>query len=63
MIDVARGTLELIAGTGEPGDGPDGEAQACRFARPHGVFSDRDGSIMVGDSEAHRVRRIQSPGR
>jgi streptogramin lyase len=63
MIDLARGTLELIAGTGERGDGPDGDAQACRFARPHGVFSDQDGSILVGDSEAHRVRRIHPPSR
>lgn len=58
MIDVKRGTLELIAGTGEKGDGPDGGGSACRLARPHGIFLDRDGSVFVGDSENHRVRRI-----
>lgn len=58
MIDVKRGTLELIAGTGEKGDGPDGDALKCRFARPHGIFVDRDGVILVGDSENHRVRVI-----
>jgi len=59
MIDVKRGTLELIAGTGERGDGPDGDALQCRMNRPHGVFVDADGSVIVADSEAHRVRVIQ----
>lgn len=59
MIDVKRGTLELIAGTGERGDGPDGDARQCRMNRPHGVFVDADGSVLVGDSEAHRLRAIQ----
>ena len=58
MIDVKRETIELIAGTGKIGDGPDGPTAACRFARPHGIFVDRDGSVYVGDSENHRVRRI-----
>jgi streptogramin lyase len=61
MIDVRRGTLELISGTGERGDGPDGDALQCRMSRPHGVFVDADGSIIVGDSEAHRVRVIRRP--
>lgn len=56
MIDVRKQTLELIAGTGQKGDGPDGDPLACKMARPHGVFVDRDGRIYVGDSEAHRVR-------
>jgi len=60
MIDVRNGMLELIAGTGERGDGPDGDAVRCRMNRPHGVFVDADGSILVGDSEAHRVRVIRS---
>lgn len=39
--------------------GPDGDALQCRMNRPHGVFVDADGSVLVGDSEAHRVRVIQ----
>lgn len=58
MIDLRRGTIELVAGTGERGDGPDGDPLKCRMARPHGVFVDQDGSVFVGDSENHRVRRI-----
>ena len=59
MIDVRRGTLQLVAGTGERGDGPDGDPLKCRMSRPHGVFVDADGSIFIGDSEAHRVRVIR----
>lgn len=59
MIDMQRGTLELIAGTGVAGDGPNGDPLLCRMNRPHGVFVDADGSILVGDSEAHRVRIVR----
>lgn len=56
-LDVMRGTIELLAGTGEKGDGPDGGAPlACQLARPHGVFVEKDGSVLIGDSENHRVR-------
>ncbi|PYV15452.1 MAG: hypothetical protein DMG07_09725 [Acidobacteria bacterium] len=58
MIDTRRGTIELVAGSGAAGDGPDGDPRACRLARPHGIFVDTDGSIFVGDTENHRVRRI-----
>jgi len=56
MIDLKKGTVELVAGTGEKGDGPDGDPLKCKMARPHGVFVDTDGSIFIGDSETHRVR-------
>jgi len=59
MIDVRTQTLELIAGTGERGDGPEGDPKLCKMSRPHGVFVAKDGSIFVGDSEAHRVRVIR----
>jgi streptogramin lyase len=59
MINVATGTVELIAGTGERGDGPDGNPLTCKMSRPHGIFVDSDGSIFVGDTEAHRVRVIR----
>jgi streptogramin lyase len=59
MIDVRKGTLELIAGTGAKGDGADGDPLACKMARPHGVFVDKDGVVFIGDSEAHRMRVIR----
>lgn len=59
MIDLRRNTLELVVGTGEIGDGPEGDPLKCRMARPHGIFVDADGTIFIGDSEAHRVRVIR----
>jgi streptogramin lyase len=64
LIDVERTlrevtTVELVAGTGEKGDGPDGNPFRCKLARPHGVFVDRDGAVFIGDSENHRVRVIR----
>jgi streptogramin lyase len=59
MINMSSGTIELVAGTGERGDGPSGAPLHCRLARPHGVFVDLDGSVFIGDSQAHRVRVIR----
>ena len=59
MIDAKTGKLELIAGTGEKGDGPDGDPLKCKLARLHGVFVDKDGAVYIGDSEAHRVRVLR----
>lgn len=59
MIDAKTGNLELIAGTGEKGDGPDGDPLHCKMARLHGIFCDADGTVFIGDSEAHRVRLLK----
>jgi streptogramin lyase len=56
MIDAKTGNVELMAGTGERGDGPDGDPLKCRLSRVHGLFVDQDGSVYMGDSEAHRIR-------
>lgn len=60
MIDVKRGTIELVAGTGTRGDGPDGDPLRCALSRPHGIFVDADGSIFIGDSGNNRVRVIRN---
>lgn len=61
VIDAATGRLELAAGTGTRGDGPAGRAATtCALNRPHGVFIDTDGSVLIGDSEAHRIRVLRS---
>jgi streptogramin lyase len=59
VIAAKTGRLELLVGTGEKGDGPDGPAAACRLARPHGVWVDPDGTVFIGDSENHRVRVLR----
>lgn len=60
MINMKKGTLELVAGTGEKGDGPDGDPFACKMNRLHGIFVDTDGSVYVGDTSTHRVRVIRT---
>ncbi len=59
MVDMKTGKLELICGTGEKGDGPEGDPLKCKMGRPHGMFVDKDGSLYIGDSEAHRIRVIR----
>lgn len=59
MINSKTGNLELVAGTGILGDGPDGDPLKCNLARLHGIFVDSDGSVFIGDSEAHKVRVLR----
>lgn len=59
MVEASSGNLQLIAGTGEKGDGVDGDPLQCKMARLHGIFVDSDGSVFIGDSEAHKVRVLR----
>lgn len=58
MIEATTHIMRCIAGNGQRGDGPDGESTACQLARPHGIFAAKDGSVYIGDSENHRIRRL-----
>ena len=56
-LSLETGMLDTVLGTGERGDGPDGDPLACKLARPHGVFV-HQGVMYVTDSENHRVRAL-----
>ncbi len=58
-INVETGVLERVAGSGERGDGPDGNPLQCLMSKPQGIFVDKDGSIFVSDSDAHRIRVLR----
>ncbi len=58
-IDRRTGRLELIAGDGKKGDGPEGDPLKCRMDRLHGIFVDENGDIFIGDTNTHRVRVIR----
>ena len=58
-MSLATGTIETVLGTGERGDGPDGNPLLCKLNRPHGVFV-RGDTVYVTDSENHRVRVLAS---
>ncbi len=55
-IRAGTGIIETVAGTGRPGDGPEGPALHCGLRRPHGVAADSSGRIYIGDSSNNRVR-------
>ena len=57
-LSLGSGVLDTVLGTGERGDGPDGDPMRCRLARPHGVCA-HEGVLYVTDSENHRVRALE----
>lgn len=56
VVRLKSGTVEVVAGTGKKGDGPDGDPFKCGMNRPHGVYVAADGKIYIGDSSCNRVR-------
>lgn len=59
MIEAATWIVRTIAGNGTAGPGgDDGPAQVAGLARPHGAVVAPDGSVYIGDSENHRVRKL-----
>ena len=60
-IDLKTGVITTVLGTGQRGDGEDGDPRACGTARPHGIYVDKRGRVFVGDSEAHKVRWVVRP--
>lgn len=57
-IDLKTGVIRTVLGTGQRGDGPEGDPLRCALSRPHGVLVDTRGVLYVGDSEAHRIRTV-----
>ena len=61
-IDPAAGIITTVAGVGPKSRGYNGDARPATTAylnRPHGIGVAADGSIYIGDSENHRVRRVK----
>ncbi|HEY2017365.1 MAG TPA: hypothetical protein VGH38_27860 [Bryobacteraceae bacterium] len=58
-IDLKSGIINTVVGTGQRGNGPDGDARQCRLSRPHGIFVDTSGTVFVADSESHRIRMLK----
>ena len=57
------GTIETIAGTGEPGfSGDGGPAVKAQLAGPNGIVLDSEGSLYFADSDNNRVRKVDADG-
>jgi len=58
-VDIRTGTVATIAGSGrQGGDGDGGPARAAALDRPHGAAVAADGSIYVGNTNNHRIRKL-----
>jgi len=56
-VDLKTGIISTVAGTGERGDGPDGDPLKCKLSRPHAVIV-HDRTLYISDSENHRIRTM-----
>jgi DNA-binding beta-propeller fold protein YncE len=61
-IDAASWIVDTIAGGSSGPGGDNGPARAAGLARPHGAVVAPDGAIYIGDSENHRVRKLEYRG-
>ncbi len=58
-LDLARGTIHHVAGTGQKGyTGDRGPAKAATFNGPKGIAVAPDGRVYVADTENHVIRVI-----
>lgn len=60
VIDPKTQRISTLIGTGKKADGPDGDNPlAASLARPHGIWVDPDHTVIIGDSENHRLRSVR----
>jgi DNA-binding beta-propeller fold protein YncE len=57
-IYAATGIVETIAGGRKSPEGDGGPAHLAGLGRPHGAVVGPDGSIYIGDTENHRIRKL-----
>jgi sugar lactone lactonase YvrE len=51
------GTIRTVAGTGQKGNGGDGDALTVAMNGPKHLWVERDGNVLIADTENHLVRR------
>ena len=61
-IDPQQATITTIAGSGPNArgfQGDNGPATAAHLDRPHGICLAPDGTVYIGDTNNHRIRRVR----
>lgn len=53
------GKIRTVAGTGKAGKGTDGPALQCAMNGPKYAAMDKDGSVLIADTENHQIRRFR----
>jgi DNA-binding beta-propeller fold protein YncE len=62
-VDPGTGESEIVAGTGEAGtSGDGGPAEEATLQEPVGVSFAPDGSLLIADFVANRIRRVDPDG-
>jgi sugar lactone lactonase YvrE len=56
---TGQGRLAVVAGTGEGGEGADGEARACRLNRPHNLALFGRDCLLISDHNNNRIRAVK----
>jgi DNA-binding beta-propeller fold protein YncE len=56
-VDLRTGIITTAVGTGQRGDGPDGDPRKCALNRPHAVYL-RNHVLYIGDSDNHKIRTL-----
>jgi DNA-binding beta-propeller fold protein YncE len=62
QVDIRSGTVIAIAGGRQGREGDGGPADAASLDRPHGAAVAADGSIYIGDTNNHRIRKVARRG-
>jgi len=57
-VAIATGIITTVAGTGNPGDGPDGPATSASLRMPFGLAVDAAKNLYIAESDNHRVRKL-----
>ena len=58
LINMRTRTVVTIAGGRKGVEGDGGPAEAAGLDRPHGAAAAADGSIYIGDTNNHRIRKL-----
>lgn len=59
-VDLKTGLISTVAGNGQRGaTGDGGPAVKAQLDRPHGVAVDKAGRLWIGDTNNHRIRRVE----
>lgn len=57
-LDFGKNQITTIAGGRRGSGGDNGPATRAELNRPHGCIMDRNGTLIICDSENHRVRKV-----
>jgi uncharacterized protein (TIGR03437 family) len=59
-----QGIISTVAGNGQPGySGDGGDAKLAQLFSPGGVAIDKDGNVLILDTNNFRIRRVASDGK